>query len=214
MTTSMLAIVNGKGGCGKTSCAANLAAIWASERRRVLAVDLDAQGNLAVDFGVEDTDAGLALSLAVQGGPAIDPVRDVRPGLDLVAGGTRTDQLAAALGAHRNPRDAILDVVAVRGRGAGARTIGTSWRSKRRDADLPGRTRDAPNLRRVPCVPAPGAQQASVRCSRRAAPAPRRRLRCAAPVPPRRVWSGADDGRCRRGTGEPGLRRRTWRGAM
>jgi chromosome partitioning protein len=113
MTTSVLAIVNGKGGCGKTSCAANLAAIWASERRRVLAVDLDAQGNLAVDFGIEDTDAGLALSLAVQGGPAIEPVRDVRAGLDLVAGGTRTDQLAAALSAQRNPRDAILDVVAV-----------------------------------------------------------------------------------------------------
>src|SRR6266511_2556952 len=113
MSTSVLAIVNGKGGCGKTSCAANLAAIWASERRRVLAVDLDAQGNLAVDFGVEDTDAGLALSLAVQGGPAIDPVRDVRPGMDLVAGGTRTDQLAAALGARRRARDAILDVVAV-----------------------------------------------------------------------------------------------------
>jgi chromosome partitioning protein len=113
MSTTVLAIVNGKGGCGKTSCAANLAAIWAAERRRVLAVDLDAQGNLAVDFGVEDTDAGLALSLAVQGGPATDPVRDVRPCLDLVAGGTRTDQLAAALGAHRNARDAILDVVAV-----------------------------------------------------------------------------------------------------
>jgi chromosome partitioning protein len=111
MTTTVLAIVNGKGGCGKTSCAANLAAVWAAQRRCVLAVDLDAQGNLAVDFGVEDTDAGLALSLAVQGGPAIDPVRDVRPGLDLVAGGTRTDQLAAALSAHRNPRDAILDVV-------------------------------------------------------------------------------------------------------
>jgi cellulose biosynthesis protein BcsQ len=57
MHTSVLAIVNGKGGCGKTSCAANLAAIWATQDRRVLAVDLDAQGNLAVDLGVEDTDA-------------------------------------------------------------------------------------------------------------------------------------------------------------
>src|SRR5215218_8548331 len=113
MSTSVLAIVNGKGGCGKTSCAANLAAIWATDGRRVLAADLDAQGNLAVDLGVEDTDAGLAFSLAVQGGPAIEPVRDVRAGLDLVAGGARTDQLAAALSSHRNPRDAILDVVDV-----------------------------------------------------------------------------------------------------
>jgi cellulose biosynthesis protein BcsQ len=111
MSTRIVAIVNGKGGCGKTSVTSNLAAIWASSGRRVLAVDLDAQGNLAVDLGVEDTDAGLAFSLAVQGGPAIHPVRDARPGLDLVAGGARTDQLAAALSAHRNPRDAILDVV-------------------------------------------------------------------------------------------------------
>ncbi len=111
MSTGIVAIVNGKGGCGKTSCAANLAAIWASQRPRVLVVDLDAQGNLAVDFGVEDTDSGLAFSLAVQGGPTINPVRDVRPSLDLVAGGARTDQLAAALSAQRNPRDAILDVV-------------------------------------------------------------------------------------------------------
>jgi cellulose biosynthesis protein BcsQ len=113
MTPNIVAIVNGKGGCGKTSCTSNLAAIWAAGGRRVLAVDLDAQGNLAVDLGVEDTDAGLALSLGVQGGPAIEPIHDVRPGLDLVAGGTRTDQLAAALSAQRNQRDAILDVVQV-----------------------------------------------------------------------------------------------------
>jgi chromosome partitioning protein len=113
MSTRILAIVNGKGGCGKTSCAANLAAIWATQQRRVLAVDLDAQGNLAVDLGVEDTDAGLAFSLAVQGGPTLEPVRDVRPGLDLITGGARIDQLAAALGAHRNPQAAILDVVDV-----------------------------------------------------------------------------------------------------
>src|SRR5438552_3079463 len=118
MSTEILAIVNGKGGCGKTSCAANLAALWATPQRRVLAVDLDAQGNLAVDLGVEDTDTGLAFSLAVQGGPAIEPERDVRPGLDLIAGGARTDQLAGALGAHRKPRDAILDVVDVLRRAA------------------------------------------------------------------------------------------------
>jgi chromosome partitioning protein len=111
MSTGIVAIVNGKGGCGKTSCASNVAAIWAARGRSVLAVDLDAQGNLAVDLGVEDTDAGLAFSLAVQGGPAVEPISGVRPGLDLVAGGARTDQLAAALSAQRNPRDAILDVV-------------------------------------------------------------------------------------------------------
>jgi len=110
---SVVAIVNGKGGCGKTACVSNLAVIWASEDHRVLAVDLDAQGNLAIDLGVEDTDAGLGFSLATQGGTPVEPIARVRPGLDVVAGGARTDQLAAALGAqaHRNPTAAIRQVV-------------------------------------------------------------------------------------------------------
>jgi chromosome partitioning protein len=113
MKPAILAVVNGKGGCGKTSCASNLAVIWSTQSRRVLAIDLDAQGNLAVDLGVEDTDHGLALSLAIQGGAPVTPIPDVRPGLDLVAGGARTDQLAAALAAqaHREPGAAIHDVV-------------------------------------------------------------------------------------------------------
>jgi chromosome partitioning protein len=113
MRTSVVAIVNGKGGCGKTACTSNLAVIWASQGHRVLAIDLDAQGNLAIDLGVEDTDAGLAFSLAAQGGTPVEPTRQVRPGLDVVAGGARTDQLAAALSAqaHRNPANAIRQVV-------------------------------------------------------------------------------------------------------
>ena len=113
MHTSILAVVNGKGGCGKTACVSNLAVIWAHQGHRVLAVDLDPQGNLAIDLGVEDTDAGLAFSLATQGGTPVEPIAGVRPGLDVVAGGARTDGLAAALSvqAHRNPTDAIRQVV-------------------------------------------------------------------------------------------------------
>ena len=113
MRTNVLAVVNGKGGCGKTATTSNLAVIWAHQGHRVLAVDLDPQGNLAIDLGVEDTDAGLAFSLAAQGGTPVEPIRHVRPGLDVVAGGARTDALAAALSAqaHRNPTDAIRQVV-------------------------------------------------------------------------------------------------------
>ena len=113
MKQAIIAVVNGKGGCGKTSCVSNLAVIWSTQTRRVLALDLDAQGNLAVDLGIEDTDGGLALSLAIQGGAPVTPIPDVRPGLDLIAGGARTDQLAAALAgqAHREPAGAIHNVV-------------------------------------------------------------------------------------------------------
>ncbi len=113
MAPTIIAVVNGKGGCGKTSCVSNLAVVWSTQGHRVLALDLDAQGNLAVDLGIEDTDQGLALSLAIQGGTSVTPISDVRPNLDLVAAGARTDQLAAALTAqaHRQPDAPIHDVV-------------------------------------------------------------------------------------------------------
>jgi cellulose biosynthesis protein BcsQ len=54
MKPAILAVVNGKGGCGKTSCVSNLTVIWSTQARRVLALDLDAQGNLAVDGAALD----------------------------------------------------------------------------------------------------------------------------------------------------------------
>jgi len=49
----VIALVNQKGGCGKTTTAVNLAACLAVSRRRVLLVDLDPQANATVSLGVD-----------------------------------------------------------------------------------------------------------------------------------------------------------------
>jgi chromosome partitioning protein len=81
-----LAIVNQKGGVGKTTTAVTLAAGLASLGRSVLLVDLDAQGNCADALGVPKED-GL-YRFMVMGD--VGAIREARPGLDLVTGDKTT----------------------------------------------------------------------------------------------------------------------------
>src|SRR3989440_7415536 len=98
MIPSCVMVSNGKGGVLKTSLAANLSGLAAASGWSVLAVDLDPQGNLATDLGcLERSDGGEALLRAVAENAPLIPLRDVRPGLDVVAGGPRTAELAGHL---------------------------------------------------------------------------------------------------------------------
>lgn len=93
MLKNCLVVTNAKGGVGKTSIVANLAASAAAGGWRVLAVDLDPQGNLARDLGYwHHSDDGAALAQSIRQGNPPAPACDVRPGLDVLAGG---HQLAA-----------------------------------------------------------------------------------------------------------------------
>lgn len=88
----VVVVAQGKGGVGKTSLTANVAGLAAQAGHRVLAVDLDQQGNLARDLGYAPGD-GESLLQAVVGGQPVPVLRSVRPGLDVVPGGPAVGDL-------------------------------------------------------------------------------------------------------------------------
>lgn len=98
MLPNAIAIANGKGGCGKTSLAANLAGYAALSGWKVLLVELDPQGNLGLDLGRQDEwkkDGGRLFYNAVVRREPIEPLSGVRPSVDAIPAGPET---AAAAG--------------------------------------------------------------------------------------------------------------------
>ena len=95
------AFVNGKGGVLKTTLTANMGGLLAVSGWRVLLVDFDPQGNLGLDLGYrqdsdrDDDGKGLAQSLMFDA--PLRPLKNVRPNLDVIPGGSHLDYAAAAL---------------------------------------------------------------------------------------------------------------------
>lgn len=109
--TRAVAVVNGKGGVGKTSLTANLAGLYAAAGYRTLAVDLDPQGNLGDDLGYLGAglgDDGAELVNAMRERRPFEPLRDVRPGLDVLVGGHLLDGLTSDFYGRHSREDAVL----------------------------------------------------------------------------------------------------------
>jgi chromosome partitioning protein len=79
----VIAVSNLKGGIGKTTTVVNLGAGLALKGARVLLVDVDAQGNLALALGVHPRRT--LYEVLVDGAAAAECVHPARPNLDLIA---------------------------------------------------------------------------------------------------------------------------------
>lgn len=92
-----VAVINSKGGVGKTTSVANVAGQLAAGGYKVLVVDLDPQGHLGIPFGFykkESDDSGMRIVEAIQEDqPLGEPLLAVRPNLDAYPGGARLRRL-------------------------------------------------------------------------------------------------------------------------
>ena len=108
-----IAVINQKGGVGKTTTCANLGAALALQGRRVVLVDMDAQANLSMSLDVS-AESGSPTSYSVllgesSFGAALRPTRI--PGLQLIAANIDLSgaemELASAIGREFLLRDAL-----------------------------------------------------------------------------------------------------------
>lgn len=99
-----LALVNQKGGCGKTTTAVNLAGALAAQGHRVVLVDLDPQAHatMALSIAVEPGQGSIA-EVLLRGGSMRDALCEARGGIVLVPSTLELGELEESAGRTLRP---------------------------------------------------------------------------------------------------------------
>ncbi len=147
MATRIIAVLNQKGGVGKTTTCVNLGAALARRGRRVLLVDMDPQANLSVHVGMEPhklTKTTYSLLLGKHGlAEAVQPTDT--PGLFVVPStlglANAEIQLASTVGRELVLREALEEWLhpAPEGQGPGGAPLPFGQTPAVGEADAPGR---------------------------------------------------------------------------
>ncbi|MEP0367961.1 MAG: ParA family protein [Cyclobacteriaceae bacterium] len=101
----IIAIVNQKGGTGKTTTTINLGRGLSESKKRVLLVDMDAQGSLGYSLGIQQAERSMAE--VIQGEVAISNIIVSRESLDIAPSGVSLADLELAIADEPN-RESIL----------------------------------------------------------------------------------------------------------
>lgn len=93
MKTRVIAVLNNKGGVGKTTTASNISYYFSVKGYRVLAIDLDPQSHLSVIFGENAPDNAGIDDVFLDGEDIEDCTISVRENLDLIPAGYRLSEV-------------------------------------------------------------------------------------------------------------------------